>query len=99
MVAMEVAAEKATALPRLGRPRQKLSVQASHTATQEPSGKYPGYLATTLPVRTGDLRFASTLWKNVCPGIPPSLANAYIIRLLDVIENVPQKNIAPMTMT
>lgn len=31
MVAMDVAAEKATVLPRLGSPRMKLSVHASHT--------------------------------------------------------------------
>jgi hypothetical protein len=31
MVAMEVAAEKATELPRLGKPRMKLNVHASHT--------------------------------------------------------------------
>ncbi len=31
MVAMDVAAEKATELPRLGRARMKLSVHASHT--------------------------------------------------------------------
>lgn len=31
MVAIDVAAEKATALPRLGRPRMKLSAQASQT--------------------------------------------------------------------
>ena len=52
-----------------------------------------------IPVRTGVLRLMSTLWKNLCPGIPPSRANAYIIRLFDVIENVPQKNIAPITIT
>lgn len=49
-------------------------------------------------VLIGDLRFRSTLWKNLWPGIPPSRAKAYIIRLLDVIENVPQKNMAPMTI-
>jgi hypothetical protein len=31
MVAMDVAAEKATELPRLGKPRIKLNVHASHT--------------------------------------------------------------------
>ena len=41
----------------------------------------------------------STLWKNLYPGMPPSLANAYIILLFDVTEKVPQKNMAPMTMT
>lgn len=53
----------------------------------------------SVPVRMGDLRLTSTLWKNVCPGIPPSRANAYIIRLLDVIENAPHQNIEPMTIT
>ena len=47
----------------------------------------------------GDLRLPSTLWKNLCPGIPPSRENAYIMRLLEVMENVPQKNIAPITIT
>ena len=47
----------------------------------------------------GDLCLTSTLWKNVCPGIPPSRAKAYIIRLFEVIENVPHQNIEPMTMT
>ena len=58
-----------------------------------------GRLNNNAPVRTGDLRFASTLWKNVCPGMPPSRAKAYIIRLFEVMEKVPQKNIAPITMT
>ena len=49
-------------------------------------------------MRTGDM-FLSTLWKNLAPGMAPSRANAYIIRLLDVTENVPQKNIAPITIT
>lgn len=38
-------------------------------------------------VLMGDLVLGSTLWKNLCPGIPPSRAKAYIIRELDVIEN------------
>ena len=50
-------------------------------------------------MRTGDWYFESTLQKNLWPGIPPSRANAYIMRLLDVMENVPQKNIAPITIT
>ena len=52
-----------------------------------------------IPVLIGDLVFSSTLWKNLWPGMAPSRENAYIIRLLDVIENVPQKNIAPITIT
>lgn len=52
-----------------------------------------------IPVRIGDWLSFETLWKNLCPGMPPSRANAYIIRLFDVSENVPQKNIAPMTIT
>ena len=39
-------------------------------------------------VLMGDLVLGSTLWKNLCPGIPSSRAKAYIIRELDVIENV-----------
>ena len=38
-------------------------------------------------VLMGDLVFGSTLWKNLCPGIPPSRAKAYIMRELDVTEN------------
>ena len=38
-------------------------------------------------VLIGDLVLGSTLWKNLCPGIPPSRAKAYIIRELDVMEN------------
>ena len=38
-------------------------------------------------VLMGDLVLGSTLWKNLCPGIPPSRAKAYIIRELDVMEN------------
>jgi hypothetical protein len=80
-VAILVAAENATALPKLGRPRRKLSVHASQT------------------VRIGDLRFTSTLWKKRWPGMAPSRENAYIIRELEVIENVPHKNMAPMMIT
>ena len=39
-------------------------------------------------VLMGDLVLGSTLWKNLCPGIPPSRAKAYIIRELDVMENM-----------
>ena len=39
-------------------------------------------------VLTGDLVLGFTLWKNSCPGIPPSRAKAYIIRELDVIEKM-----------
>jgi hypothetical protein len=38
-------------------------------------------------VLMGDLVLGSTLWKNLCPGIPPSRAKAYIMRELDVTEN------------
>ena len=38
-------------------------------------------------VLIGDLVFGSTSWKNLCPGIPPSRAKAYIMRELDVMEN------------
>jgi hypothetical protein len=40
------------------------------------------------PVRIGDFHFALTYAKNFDPGIPPSRANAYIIRELEVIEKV-----------
>ena len=89
----------ATELPRLGSARMKLSVQASQTvAPSQPTAREqptPGHA----PVLVGDLLFGSTLWKNLWPGMAPSRANAYIIRLLDVTENVPQKNIAPITIT
>ena len=39
-------------------------------------------------VRTGVLDRLLTLWKKVWPGRPPSRANAYIMRELDVTENV-----------
>jgi hypothetical protein len=69
----------------------KLSVHASHTAYEDQMhGMFRGnslYKIDT-PVRMGDLHRLSTLWKNVWPGIPPSRANAYIMRELDVIENV-----------
>lgn len=38
---MEVAAENATVLPRLGRPRQKLKKHASHTAVRSVNGAGP----------------------------------------------------------
>lgn len=52
-----------------------------------------------IPVRIGDLVLELTLWNSWCPGMPPSRANAYIMRLFDVTENVPQKNMAPMVIT
>ena len=54
MVAMEVAAEKATELPRLGKPRMKLNVHASHTDQKVrlfPDSGY--YTRGTRNVRTG----------------------------------------------
>ena len=47
----------------------------------------------------GDLVRELTLWNSWCPGMPPSRANAYIMRLFDVTEKVPQKNMAPMVIT
>lgn len=41
-----------------------------------------------LLVRTGDFRLVSTFWKNLWPGMPPSLAKANIMRELAVTENV-----------
>ena len=52
-----------------------------------------------VPVRMGDLVLELTLWNSWWPGMPPSRANAYIMRLLDVTEKVPQKNMAPMVIT
>ena len=99
MVAMLVTAENATELPRLGNARMKLSVHASQTIRTVSTQLGSTYTIQNSPVRIGDLVSRDTLWKNLCPGMPPSRANAYIMRLLDVTENVPQKNIAPMTIT
>ena len=102
IVAILVAAANATELPRLGSARMKLSVHASHTARRPKSSAVAHTHAVRTegaPVRTGDWDFLSTLWKNLAPGIALSRANAYIIRLFDVTENVPQKNMAPITIT
>lgn len=40
------------------------------------------------PVRIGDFHCGLTFARNLCPGIPPSRAKAYIIRELEVIEKV-----------
>ena len=98
IVAILVTAEKATELPRLGSARMKLSVQASHTVRTIRRAQVHGRRGYW-PVRIGDFVPRDTLWKNLCPGMPPSRAKAYIIRLFDVIEHVPHMNIAPMTMT
>ena len=45
-------------------------------------------VASGEPVLIGDLHRLLTLLKKVCPGIPPSRAKAYIIRELEVTENV-----------
>jgi len=45
-----------------------------------------------LPVLTGVLLLAFTLWKKRDPGRASSREKAYIIRELDVIENIPAKN-------
>lgn len=47
----------------------------------------------------GDWKRVSTLCQNFEPGIAPSRENAYIIRELDVTENVPHKNIETIMMT
>lgn len=41
-----------------------------------------------IPVLIGDFHLAFTLAKKLWPGIPPSRAKAYIMRELEVIENV-----------
>lgn len=56
-------------------------------------------MSAHVPVRIGDLVLSETWCQKRWPGMAPSRENAYIMRLLDVTENVPQKNIAPMTMT
>lgn len=92
---MEVAAAKATLLPKLGRPRMKLKVHASQTAkeimirTPRESWDFRKREGEgNLPVLTGDFHCGLTFAKNLCPGMPPSLANAYIILEFEVIENV-----------
>ena len=62
---------------------------AAENATLLPklgSPKMKDNVQASQTVLMGDLVLASTLWKNLCPGIPPSRAKAYIIRELDVIE-------------
>lgn len=90
MVAIEVAAEKATLLPKLGRPRMKLSVHANQTLNSiQPLALLRANIArSNPPVRIGDFHRWLTLPKKRCPGMPPSLAKAYIILELEVIEKV-----------
>ena len=97
MVAMDVAAEKATELPRLGRPRMKLNEHASHTSYDD-EGKTRKVTFTFCrtksrvrkdePVRIGERHRWSTLCRNLEPGIAPSRLKAYIIREFDVTEKV-----------
>ena len=90
---MLVAAENATELPSDGNPRMKLSVTASHTRiVLRLKPRDMRICETGSPVRTGVLRLASTLWKNLEPGNAPSLEKAYIMREFDVIEKMPAKN-------
>lgn len=44
----------------------------------------------------GDFHFVSTLLKNLCPGMPPSRANANIMRELEVTEKVLGKDVRPI---
>jgi len=87
---MLVAAVNATELPKLGSPKMKLRVHASHTGRKldGQDTRKSGCDYWKSPVRVGDLRFKLTTRKNRCPGSPPSRANAYIMRELDVIEKV-----------
>ena len=77
MVAILVAAENATALPKLGKARMKDRVHASQTTTL--FHKHPGRQRYSIhvPVRTGVLVRSSTLWKKLDPGSAPSRENAY----------------------
>ena len=93
MVAMDVAAEKATELPRLGKPRMKLNVHASHTGTSQDRQKASQRLLILgermdEPVRIGERHRWSTLCRYLEPGMAPSRLKAYIIREFDVIEKV-----------
>jgi len=90
IVAIEVAAANATELPKLGRPKMKLRVHASHTSERKDleRSKERRVQVRDIPVRMGDFHSVLTLAKNLCPGIPPSREKAYIIREFEVIENV-----------
>ena len=88
---MEVAAAKATLLPKLGKPRMKLNVHASQTEKKVNELSIPIHLLRLWegePVRMGDFHRLLTWPKNLCPGMPPSRANAYIILEFEVIEKV-----------
>src|SRR5579863_5594501 len=96
MVAMDVAAEKATELPRLGKPRMKLNIHASQTDHQVRRFPDSGYhtrkrRGTDEPVRIGECHCRSTLCRNLDPGIAPSRLKAYIMREFDVTEKVLHK--------
>jgi len=90
IVAIEVAAANATELPKLGRPRMKLRVHASHTLKTKESEmpEERRVQVHDIPVRMGDFHSVLTWAKNLCPGIPPSREKAYIIREFEVIEKV-----------
>ena len=89
---MDVAAENATELPRLGKPRIKLNVQANHTDEEGRQFPDPDYLSSrrkrNKPVRIGERHRWSTLCRNLDPGIAPSRLKAYIMREFDVMEKV-----------
>lgn len=86
---MDVAAEKATELPRLGSASKKLSAQASHTKKAAQTVQVvTRERERRAPVRIGERQRRSTLWKKREPGIAPSRLKAYIIRELDVTEKV-----------
>jgi hypothetical protein len=97
IVAMDVAAAKATELPRLGKARIKLNVHESHTVLGRGNAQFFSIRTPRKeeeeengPVRIGERQRPSTLLRNLEPGIAPSRLNAYIIRELDVIEKVLQ---------
>lgn len=92
---MDVAAENATELPRLGKPRIKLNVQANHTDEERSSISRFGLSVyhekggeRNEPVRIGERHRWSTLCRNLDPGIAPSRLKAYIMREFDVMEKV-----------
>lgn len=90
IVAIEVAAANATELPKLGRPRMKLRVHASHTAERKELERSieRRVQVRDIPARMGDFHSVLTWAKNLCPGTPPSREKAYIIREFEVIEKV-----------
>src|SRR5258707_8944651 len=90
---MDVAAEKATELPKLGKPRIKLNTHTSQTGIKSNKNLSVSVVHDSdeksrkdEPARIGERHRSSTLCRNLEPGTAPSRLKAYIIRELDVTE-------------